>query len=189
MYIDIFNTNRKYKTIYSDPPWYESGGGKIRRGADRHYQLMKTEDIINLPVKQLIDPEGCHLYLWATNNHLKDAFAVMEAWGFQYITMITWQKDKAGLGQYFRGITEHCLFGTTKNRLPYKILDGKRQQGLTGFVEPRREHSRKPDKMRKMIETVSYGPMLELFARQEYPGWDCYGNEIPQHNDLNVISS
>lgn len=188
MFIDIFRTDRKYKVIYADPPWKESGGGKIKRGADRHYPLMKTEDIKRLPIKRLHDPEGCHCYLWVTNNHLKDGFEVLEAWGFQYITMITWQKDRAGLGQYFRGLTEHCLFGTTKKRLPYKIIDGKRQQGVTGFIEPRREHSRKPDTMRKMIETVSHGPMIEIFARQEYKGWDCYGNELPQYT-FNEITS
>lgn len=81
MVVDIFNTDRKYQTIYADPPWWETGGGKIKRGADRHYQLMKIPEIIALPVPELIAPDGCHLYLWATNNHLKDAFAVMEAWG------------------------------------------------------------------------------------------------------------
>ena len=44
MNIDIYNTDRKYKTIYMDPPWAEQGGGKIKRGADRHYPLMKTKD-------------------------------------------------------------------------------------------------------------------------------------------------
>ena len=54
----------------------------------------------------------------------------MEEWGFRYVTMITWAKDRFGLGQYFRGMTEHCLFGV-KGKLPYKIVDGKRQQGTT----------------------------------------------------------
>ena len=43
-----FNTTKKYKTVLADPPWNETGGGKIRRGADKHYSLMKTEDIKNL---------------------------------------------------------------------------------------------------------------------------------------------
>jgi len=98
MVVDIFNTDRKYKTIYADPPWWETGGGRIKRGADRHYSLMKTPEIITLPVQDLAHPEGCHLYLWTTNNHLKEAFAVIEEWGFQYVTTITWQKDRGGLG-------------------------------------------------------------------------------------------
>lgn len=128
----------KYKTIYADPPWWESGGGKIKRGADRHYPLMKTSEIIAMAdmINKLTD-ENCHLYLWATNNHLIDAFDVMKAWGFRYVTMITWVKDRAGLGQYYRGLSEHCLFGV-KGRLPYKVVDGKRQQGVTAFIEKKR---------------------------------------------------
>ena len=80
---------------------------------------MKTKDIIQLPVHDLAD-ENCHLYLWVTNNHLIDGLKVMQAWGFKYKTMITWTKDRFGLGQYFRGITEHCLFGV-KGTLPYKV--------------------------------------------------------------------
>ena len=45
----------KYKTIYADPPWPEQGGGKIKRGADRHYPLMPVKEIIELPVGELAD--------------------------------------------------------------------------------------------------------------------------------------
>lgn len=178
MIIDIFNTTNKYKTIYIDPPWMERGGGKIKRGADRHYDLMKTDEIAKLPIRELADDEGCHLYLWTTNNFLPQAIELLKIWDFEYITTITWMKDKMGLGQYFRGITEHCIFASTKKRLPYKIIDGKRQQGLTGFYEPKTIHSRKPNEMLKMIERVSYGPRIEIFARDEKEGWDCFGNEL-----------
>lgn len=167
---------RKYKTIYADPPWYEQGGGKIKRGADRHYSLMKTEEIKKFPVAELAD-DNCHLYLWATNNHLPDAFAVMEAWGFRYITCITWVKNSIGLGQYYRGLSEHCLFGV-KGRLPYKVINGKRAQGKTAFYAEKTRHSEKPDEMRKMIELVSYAPRIELFARKRFDGWDALGNEV-----------
>lgn len=180
MFVDIFSTDKKYKVIYADPPWNERGGGKIKRGADRHYPLMKTSEIMQLPVKNLISSEGCHLYLWTTNNFLKDALKVVEAWGFEYITLITWQKDKIGLGQYYRGNTEHCIFATTKKRLPYKLVDGKRCQGVTGFCEKRTIHSKKPTKMRQMIETVSYEDRIELFARQQIDGWDCWGKEVEE---------
>ena len=173
--------DKKYHTIYADPPWHEQGGGKIKRGADRHYNLMRTNDIAKLPVRD-ISLDNAHLYLWATNNHLQDAFAVMAAWGFAYKTMITWGKDRQGLGQYYRGQTEHCLFGV-KGVLPYKIADGKRQQGSTLILAPRREHSRKPDEMRTMIERVSYPPYIELFARERVDGWDAWGDEIERTAD------
>lgn len=177
----MININKKYDIIYADPPWNERGGGKIKRGANRHYALMKTKEIMGINV-QSISKENCHLYLWATNNHLPDALRVIEAWGFSYKTMITWVKDKIGLGQYFRGVTEHCLFAV-KGMIPYKIVEGIRQQGTTIIHSPKRRHSQKPDAMRLLIEKVSDREgfnKIELFARQESEGWDVWGNEVLQ---------
>lgn len=168
-----------YRTIYADPPWYEIGGGKICRGAQKHYPIMKTPEIILL-IKNILNgkvSEDFHMYLWVTNNHLSDGFYVFKELGIRYITCITWMKNQIGIGQYFRGITEHCLFGVRGN-IPYKIIDGKRQQGRTGFYSPKSIHSKKPDEMYKMIEKVSYPPYLELFARNLRPGWDSWGIEI-----------
>lgn len=64
---------------------------------------------------------------------MKKMLKVVEAWGFEYMTIITWMKDRQGLGQYYRGLTEHCIFARTKRKLPYKLEDGKRQQGVSGF--------------------------------------------------------
>ena len=183
---DIYNTDKKYSTIYADPPWMESGGGKIKRGADRHYELMKTKDIVNLPIP-FITEQNAHLYLWVTNNFLQDGLQVMKAWGFTYKTKITWVKamlhdggytlQNAGLGQYFRGLDEICLFGV-KGNIPYKLdISRKRMQGKTVILAPRREHSEKPDEMRQMIEKVSAGPYIELFARKAVPGCDNWGNQ------------
>ncbi len=160
-----------YQTIYADPPWPEKGGGKIKRGADRHYTLMSVAEIKGMSSwVPLIAAQNCHLYLWVTNNYLPAGLEVMAAWGFRYITKITWVKDKIGLGQYFRGKSEDCLFGV-KGRLPYKIgTDGKRMQGVTAFYSLRRAHSEKPPEMREMIECVSYEPRIELFARQPSEG-------------------
>lgn len=140
-----------------------------------------------MDVASLADEEGCHLYLWVTNGFLKHGLSVMEAWGFRYVTCITWAKDRFGLGQYFRGQTEQCLFGV-RGRLPYKVdlLTGKRAQGRTLITADRRKHSQKPDQMRTMIEKVSYGPFLELFAREKAPGWDVWGNEIESDIILSV---
>lgn len=166
-----------YRTIMADPPWLERGGGKIKRGADRHYQLMKTVDIAALPVRGLAESDA-HLYLWVTNNFLPDGLAVMEAWGFRYVTCLTWAKDRVGLGQYFRGQTEQFLFGV-RGAPGYRIgADGKRAQGTTLISAPRGRHSAKPPEARALVEKVSPGPYLELFAREAAPGWDVWGNEV-----------
>jgi N6-adenosine-specific RNA methylase IME4 len=170
--------NGVFRSIYADPPWPEYGGGRIRRGANRHYTLMSIEEIkaLYLEVKR-IAAEDCHLYLWTTNNYLPQALEVMAKWGFQYRTTITWAKDRFGLGQYFRGQTEHCLFGV-RGMLPYRERsDGKRAQGTTLIQAPRQEHSQKPEEMANMIEVVSYPPYLEMFARHLRPGWSTWGEE------------
>ena len=186
-----------YRTIYIDCPWPERGGGKIKRGADRHYPLMTLPQIFGLPVG-LWAASDAHCYSWVTNNYLEAGLQALHAWGFRFVTTVTWVKDKAGLGQYYRGRTEHCLFAV-RGRLPYRVrADGKRAQGQTviyepdwpvdelpapadlpdAFEAPRQEHSAKPEEMRRYCEVVSPGPRLEMFARRPSEGWDVWGNEI-----------
>jgi N6-adenosine-specific RNA methylase IME4 len=180
----------KYKTILADPPWLERGGGKIKRGADRHYPLMKTEAICDLgkPLQQYIEDDA-HLYLWVTNNFIPDGLEVMNAWGFRYITCITWAKDKIGLGQYFRGQTEQLFFGVRgRGRAVQKTdpLTEKLHRGKTLLTAPRTKHSKKPPEARDLVEYVSEGPYLELFARERAPGWFIWGNELDNDIDLNA---
>lgn len=171
---------RRYRTIYVDPPWPERGGGKTVRGAQKHYPLMSViqiEEVIRLHVNQRMLPDS-HMYLWTTNNYLPMGLRVMSGAGYRYITIVTWMKDRMGLGQYYRGMTEHCLFGV-RGQLPYRQLsNGKRAQGVTGFTAPRTRHSQKPEEMRVMIERVSPGPYIELFARHPTSGWAVWGNEV-----------
>ncbi len=184
----------KYKTLLADPPWPEQGGGKIKRGADRHYPLMSVRQICAMAefVTQLSD-ENSHLYLWVTNNHLKKGLHVMNEWGFRYITTIVWVKttpegilQNPGLGQYFQGSTELCLFGV-KGRLPYRVVGGKKQRGKTVILAPRKRHSEKPEELHLMAEAVSYSPRVELFARHQRQGWDVWGNEVEISPTISII--
>jgi N6-adenosine-specific RNA methylase IME4 len=139
---------------------------------------MKQADLLALASKvRRVTAPAAHLYLWVTNNFLEDGLQIARAWGFEYKTLITWAKDRFGIGQYFRGQTEHCIFAV-KGVLPYKTEDGKRQQGTTLVTAPRLEHSQKPEQMREYIERVSYEPRLELFARKVPAEWDAIGLEL-----------
>jgi len=178
---ELPRTEGGWRTILADPPWHEQGSGGCIRGAQKYYPLMSEEEICAIPLREIVADQA-HLYLWATNNHFPSALTVMETWGFTYKTCITWAKTSAGfgLGQYFRGMTEHCLFGTRGPTLPYrKKHDGKRAQGTTLILAPRGEHSVKPAKIYEFAETVSYEPRLELFARQKRQGWTVWGLEAP----------
>jgi N6-adenosine-specific RNA methylase IME4 len=164
-----------YRTILIDPPWQETGGGRIKRGADRHYRLLSTPEIIATILRcELFRPApSAHLYLWVTNNFLPDGLLVVQSLGFRYKTLLTWAKDRFGLGQYFRGQTEHLIFATNGPYLPAKT------RNQTTLISARRgRHSTKPEAAYELIEAVSPAPYLELFARTPRPGWDCWGEEV-----------
>ena len=165
---------RYFQTIVIDPPWNETGGGKIRRGADRHYPLMKTPAIIDTVrnCRLWYPADNAHLYLWVTNNFLRDGLQVMKALDFRYVTMLTWAKDRFGLGYYFRGQTEQVLFGV-RGKLPPLA---KTQSTLINAA--RQKHSQKPNEFFEKIEQVSPAPRLELFARVPRDGWVSWGDEI-----------
>lgn len=168
-----------YRCICIDPPWNERGGGQIKRGADRHYPLMKTPDIIRtILCADVWHPAAdAHLWLWVTDNHLPDGLDVIKALGFRFIRTMAWVKLKnyklqVGMGQYCRGSHELCLLGVRgRTMLPAKAP-------LSVVMEERTQHSRKPDDAYETIEQVSPGPRLEMFARRDRPGWDCWGDEI-----------
>ena len=169
-----------YRTIMADPPWNESGGGKIKRGADRHYDLMKTPDIIDL-MRYTLDgkiADNAHLYLWVTNNYLQDGLHVLGSLGFSYTTNIVWAKDRPGIGQYFRGQHELCLFGVRGKGFEVRTARRDIPTLLGKGTLPRTRHSKKPDEIYDLVEARSKGPYIELFARNSRDGWDSWGNEI-----------
>lgn len=182
MIVDIFNTDKKYSVIYADPPW-KYGGGKNKHTfqglASVHYNTMKTKDICALPVKNLSN-DNCVLFLWVTPPQLTEGLKVMDAWGFKYKTVgFTWTKHYAsgkpffGLGWWTRSNAELCLIGT---RGKIRREDNTISQIIQTGMLP---HSKKPDEARERIEKLMGDlPRIELFARQTYPGWDCWGNEV-----------
>jgi hypothetical protein len=52
------------------------------------------------------------------------------------------------------------------------------------FQWPRGAHSAKPEAFLDMVEQVSPGPYLEMFARRNRLGWDTWGNEALGHVSL-----
>jgi N6-adenosine-specific RNA methylase IME4 len=186
-----------YAAILADPPWRfksytapQSLNPSSRRDNERHYSVLRPEEIAALPVRQLAAPD-CHLFLWTTGPCLRLAFDVLDAWGFRYSsTAFVWVKLKrthqptqlrflplldgdlhVGLGLTTRKNTEICLLA--RRGSPRRIGRGVREV----ILAPVREHSRKPDEARVLIEDYCAGPYLELFARSTRPGWTAWGDE------------
>lgn len=191
----------KYRTLVVDPPWaYPDGWGRlpggqgekmaVRRGelpqmTERKplpYPSMSLEEIRSLPIANLADPDGCHVYLWATNRYLRDAFTVLDAWGVRFGQLLVWAKTPMGLGPggTFAQSSEYVLFGRRGS------LRHLQRMNSTWFNWPRmdRQHSRKPEGFLDIVEMVSPGPRLEMFARRNRLGWDTWGNECFEHVEL-----
>lgn len=171
----------KYGAILCDPPWRFRTWSETNqhKAASKHYDLMTLDDIKALPVAAFA-ADDCALFLWAINPMIPQALEVLAAWGFVYKTVaFTWAKQTTtgnawhmGLGYWNRQNTEQCFFATRGK--PMRMSKSVRQL----VVEPRREHSRKPDRIHLDIEALVAGPYLEMFARQRRIGWDAWGNEI-----------
>lgn len=178
----------KYGAILADPPWaFQAWSGPEKKIASRGtvapYKTLDMDDIAALPVAKVAAPHST-LFLWVVWPTLPEALRIIEAWGFKYKTCaFAWLKAdqyrlfaleedvRMGLGYWTRSNSEVCLLATRGN--PKRVALDVRQ----GIIEPIRQHSRKPDCVHERIERLVAGPYLELFARQQRPGWDCWGNE------------
>jgi N6-adenosine-specific RNA methylase IME4 len=185
---------RKYGAIYADPPWsFRNWSARgTGRNAISHYDCLDFPALASLPVVELA-ADDCALFLWATDPFLPRAFNLIRAWGFEYKTIgFTWVKLNAsprhdadyftGLGYWTRANPEQCLLATRGK--PARRAKNVRRL----VVEPRREHSRKPDCVRERIEKLVDGPYLELFARGTKPGWDCWGDQIALFDQGAVVT-
>ena len=134
---------------------------------------MSLEEICNETVKRLV-AEIAHLHLWTTNAFLREAFDVIDAWGFRYKSCLVWVKPQLGMGNYWRVSHEYLLLGV-RGSLPFE--DRTQRSWL---LERRTIHSRKPYRIRQLIEKVSPDPYLELHGREEIPNsqWTVYGNQV-----------
>jgi N6-adenosine-specific RNA methylase IME4 len=185
----------KYRTIVADPPWpYAPRGGgfnlrsstahRARSGGDNALGVNSVERYSPMTIEAIcaLSPpadDNAHLHLWTTNAFLDEAHDVVRAWGFAPKTVCTWVKVQPDgktpsmkTGHYFRGATEHWIFAV-RGRVPFP--DGVALP--TAFLWPRLTHSVKPDAFYDVVERVSPGPYLEMFARRARFGWSYWGDE------------
>jgi len=185
-----------YGVIYADPPWAFRGyvsDGVPQTQAAQHYETLTVEDMACLPVGQLARRNAA-LFMWTISSHTPQAFWLAEQWGFRFASKaFTWAKlnknavsdgrlcsdDSAyfmGMGHGTRRNTEDCWLFTRGD--PKRLDKGVREL----IVSPIREHSRKPDEAYHRIERLFAGPHCELFARNNRPGWDSWGNQTEKYD-------
>jgi N6-adenosine-specific RNA methylase IME4 len=163
------NRKDRYHIIVIDPPWaYKNRANDVTHRAANPYPSMTIKE---LELLELPHENDCILWLWTTNAFMVEAHHLAVHWGFEVKTILTWAKNRMGLGDWLRGQTEHCLM----------CIKGKPIVNLTNQTTiingPLREHSRKPDSFYNLVEELCIGHKIEFFAREQRKGWDVYGNE------------
>jgi N6-adenosine-specific RNA methylase IME4 len=161
-----------------------------KRGEDRtpqaHYRCDSLEELCRLPVAS-IAARDCFLFLWVPKRSVFLVKALMEAWGFRFSgSAFTWIKLNSnfvgtlfafedffmGGGYGTRQNSEICWLG--RRGTPRRLSKGIREL----IIAARREHSRKPDEIYARVEKYCAGPYVELFARQQWPGWHSWGDQV-----------
>jgi N6-adenosine-specific RNA methylase IME4 len=188
-----------FSVIALDPPWAERGGGKIKRGADRHYDLVPTSklhDVItSAPVWRPAD--NALLWMWCTSSFLEVALELIPQLGFRRCCSFVWAKvdpvddetfrpaARLGLGQWSR--VEHEFLFLARRGAVKVPPASKRQRSV--IYAPRGRHSAKPDEAWDLIEATSFSTLgedarcLEMFARSARWGWQSWGDEAPDPSD------
>ncbi len=172
-----------YRTIVADPPWHirrlESPGAKAfgtnqrpLRSVVLPYETMSVQELSALPVANWAEPDA-HLYLWTINAYIEQSYAIVRAWGFRPSALLTWAKAPMGLGPggAFSQTTEFVMFARRGS------LQANSRVDTTWWSWKRGRHSAKPESFYDLVERVSPGPYLEMFARRARFGWDYWGDE------------
>jgi len=183
-----------YRLIEADPPWKFRVYEEETSGRRPPYRPMETAAIADLRVADLARSD-CLLALWAIDTMLPDAFAVIDAWGFEFKTILfNWPKTvndpvavmrdviagrktidqifHIGTGYWTRANAELCLLAVRGR--PKRLDAGVRRL----ILSPRRQHSEKPDEAYSRLERLVGGPRCSLFSRKNRPGWDCWGDQV-----------
>lgn len=161
-----------YDLIYCDPPWRYDFSSTSNRDIENHYPTMSIDDLMQMEIPAA---DNCVLYMWATSPKLVEAINLINSWGFTYKTHAIWDKEKIGMGYWFRGQHE-LLMVATKGSVSPPMPD---QRKSSVIKEPRSAHSKKPDIVYEWLEEWFPGSSkIELFARNTRDGWQSWGNQI-----------
>lgn len=167
-----------YRTVVADPPWSPALGSTWRTATtdkarpQKHYKTATIEEIIS---HKPDTEKQAHLWLWCLPQHVDWGYEVARAWGFEPQQMIAWCKPGLGVGR-FQSNMEPVLICRKGSRHgnAFGPTEG------TWFEWPRAAHSVKPDAFYKLVERVSPGPFLEMYARRARLNWDAWGDEAPK---------
>jgi len=163
----------RYPVIYLDPPWRYEHAESESRAIENQYPTMSLEEIKAMDMTKVAF-DDCVMFMWATSPKLAEAFEVLDAWGFSYRTCAVWDKQKIGMGYYFR--QQHELLLIAVKGQPPTPAPADRPSSV--FSYPRGNHSAKPHEVYEIIEAMYPTlPKIEMFCRTPREGWGVWGNQ------------
>ncbi|MBI1742938.1 hypothetical protein HYR54_07705 [Candidatus Acetothermia bacterium] len=163
----------RYRCIVIDPPWPVQKILREERPQQdvMDYPTLTLPEIQALPIADLADPDGTHIYLWTTHKYLPEAFSMFATWGVKYECLMVWVKPTGMTPFSWMYNAEFILFGRIGN------LEIQRKGLKLAFEAPVLRHSQKPDFFYELVKQASPEPRLDLFARQAREGFSSWGNE------------
>jgi len=166
----VVDPGGKYDTVIIDPPWpYGTKYNATGRRAANPYPEMSIEEISNLDTHTKDDSI---IWLWTTHKFLRHSFALLDTWEFRDVSILTWVKDRMGLGTWLRSQTEFCIMAVKGK----PVIDLSSQ--TTVIYGAMREHSRKPDEFYDMVKELCPGSILDWFSREAREGIASGGKEV-----------
>lgn len=181
---------RAFTTVLIDPPWRFSAGTKSR---PQHYDRMTFADIMAMPVRDLLLPEGGRVMLWITAPLLDRIPDISKAWRLRYSSALPWIKtwgSEDALFLYSNSLARGTGFEVMGNAEYLAILKAGKPHSIKGnpfpgvIVAPRRQHSRKPPHIHEQVEAKIPGPWCEIFARETRAGWAAWGNQVGKLDEV-----
>lgn len=165
------------RTVVADPPWSPTLGSTWATAVtdkgrpQKHYQTLSLDEI---KAHRPETARQAHLWLWCLAQHVDWGHDIARAWGFEPAILLTWRKPGLGVGR-FQCNSEHVLLCRkgTRHGNPFGATGG------TVFDWPRGRHSEKPAGFFELVERVSPGPYLEMYARRRREGWASWGDQVP----------
>lgn len=183
-FVDIHNTDKKYKIIYADPPWKQSKGGKKKArpnssGKELDYQVLSLEEIERHLQKAVsLTTDDSVLFLWTIDKYLFDAQRLAENLGYKLHARMIWNKVNGIPAAFTVRYGHEYLLHMYRGKLT-PVAKEVRGKIHTVFTEMVTKHSKKPVKAYEIIESLyPHFSKLELYARNSRDGWDCWGNEV-----------
>ena len=184
MKVDIYNTNKQYRVIYADPPWKQSKGGKkaVRKnssGKPLDYPVCSMEEIKeHLRQADSLTGDDAILFLWTIDKYLFEAEEIAKSLGYKLHARMIWNKVNGIPAAFTVRYGHEYLLYMYKGKLT-PVAREERGKIHTVFTEKVKKHSQKPEEAYRIIERLyPHFNKIELYARNEREGWDCWGDEV-----------